>query len=250
MGTKLNGPKVAVVTGGGKGIGKGIAVELAKRKYDIAIFDIYENGRSVVEELEALGAAAQFLSVDVSDEEQVALAVRTVEDSMGGPDVLVNNAGIFPRSSAIDMPYSMFQKVLHVNLGGAFLCSRHVAPGMLRRGEGVIINIASGRALQGSPNGSHYAASKAGIISLTRSLALEWAPAVRVNAVIPGITDTDQPREVFTTDEALYGAGKNIPLGRIGQPEDTAKLVAYLASADASFITGQSICVNGGAIMQ
>jgi NAD(P)-dependent dehydrogenase (short-subunit alcohol dehydrogenase family) len=120
---------------------------------------------------------------------------------------------------------------------------------MLKRGSGAIVNVASGRGLQGAAGGSHYAASKAGLLSLTRSLALEWGPSIRVNAVVPGVTDTDQPREASPNEEELYSRGRKIPLGRIGQPEDIANAVCFLLSSDASYVTGQSLCVNGGSIM-
>ncbi len=133
MGSAEGAPKVAVVTGAAKGIWKGIAIELAKNNYHVAAVDVLEDGRSILEELKPYGIKAQYHAADVSDEEDVARTAKNIEASLGTPDLLVNNAGIFPRASAIDMPYSLFQKVLHVNLGGAFLCSRHFAPGMLKK---------------------------------------------------------------------------------------------------------------------
>jgi NAD(P)-dependent dehydrogenase (short-subunit alcohol dehydrogenase family) len=242
--------KRAVVTGGSKGIGRAIVLALAAKGYDVAIFDILADaGEATAQEATKLGTSCVFHAVDVGEEAQVAAAAKTVAKRMGALDVLVNNAGIFPRAAALDMPYALWQKVLGINLGGTFLCSRAFAPAMRKKG-GSIVNIASGRGLQGTPMGSHYAASKAGIISLTRSLALEWAPDIRVNAIVPGVTDTDQPREAMQSEEELYARGKCIPLGRIGQPEDIAHGVCLLISEDAGYITGQSLCVNGGAIMQ
>jgi len=240
----------AIVTGGAKGIGRAIVLALAGRGHDVAIIDILdERGEETAAEAASSGAACRYFRADVADECAVADTLAEITRQIGEPDVLINNAGIYPRRNAVDMPYALWQQVLAVNLGGAFLCSRAVAPVMLRRGHGAIVNIASGRGLQGAVSGSHYAASKAGLLSLTRSLALEWAPAIRVNAVIPGVTDTDQPREGERDEEALYGRGKKIPLGRIGQPEDVAKAVCFLLSCDASYVTGQSLCVNGGSIM-
>jgi NAD(P)-dependent dehydrogenase (short-subunit alcohol dehydrogenase family) len=127
--------------------------------------------------------------------------------------------------------------------------ARAVAKLMIEGGGGAIVNTASGRALQGAANGAHYSASKGGIIALTKSLALDWAPhGIRVNCVIPGLSDTAQPR-VEMRDNELYAAGARIPLGRIGKPEDTANMVAFLLSDDAAYMTGQSVAVNGGAIM-
>jgi NAD(P)-dependent dehydrogenase (short-subunit alcohol dehydrogenase family) len=241
--------KVAVVTGGSKGIGRAIALALAQRNYDVAIFDPLEAGRDVALEVSAMGRRALFLPVDVSDEAAVKHAAGMVAAQLGTCGLLVNNAGIFPRASAIDMPFALWQKVLAINLGGAFLCSQAFAPGMLKDGAGLIINIASGRGIQGAArNGAHYAASKGGLIALTRSLAQEWAPHIRVNTLVPGVTHTDQPLAETNIDE-LYARGSRIPLGRIGQPEDVARGVCLLASDDASYITGQSLCVNGGAVM-
>ena len=147
------------------------------------------------------------------------------------------------------MKVSEWEQVLRVNLTGTFLCARAVARGMKEAGQGVIVNMASGRALAGAANGAHYSASKGAIIALTKSLALDWAPyGIRVNCVIPGITDTAQPRGEMTDDE-LYAVGSRIPLGRIGQPQDIAAVVAFLLGDDSAYMTGQSVAVNGGAIM-
>lgn len=241
----------ALVTGGAKGIGAAIVLALAERGYNVAVIDILdEKGQETAGKASALGADCRYFRTDVTDEQAVAGTIEKVRIQLGDPDVLVNNAGIYPRRKAVDMPYELWQHVLAVNLGGAFLCSRAVAPFMLQRGSGVIVNVASGRGLQGAAGGSHYAASKGGLLSLTRSLALEWAPTLRVNAVIPGVTDTDQPREGDPDEEALYARGRKIPLGRIGRPEDVAKAVCFFLSDDASYVTGQSLCVNGGSIMQ
>lgn len=242
-------PRVAVVTGGSKGIGRAIALALARRNYDVAILDPLESGSEVALEVIEMGGRALYLPVDVSCETAVKEAAQTVAGQLGTCQLLVNNAGIFPRASAIDMPFPLWQRVLTVNLGGAFLCSQAFAPGMLQAGSGVIINIASGRGIQGAAKGgAHYAASKGGLIALTRSLAQEWAPHIRVNTLVPGVTHTDQPLEATMVEE-LYARGSRIPLGRIGQPEDVANGVCLLASDDAAYITGQSLCVNGGAVM-
>ncbi len=245
----VSGRRVAVVTGGSKGIGRAIVLALAQRGYDVAILDPLAAGSAVAEQVAGLGARALYLPVDVSSESAVGSAAQAVTGQLGACHLLVNNAGIFPRADAIDMPFSIWQRVLNVNLGGAFLCSQAFAPGMLAAGTGVIINIASGRGIQGAARGgSHYAASKGGLIALTRSLAQEWAPRIRVNVVVPGVTHTDQPLEATTVEE-LYARGSRIPLGRIGQPEDVANAVCLLASDDSSYITGQCLAVNGGAVM-
>jgi NAD(P)-dependent dehydrogenase (short-subunit alcohol dehydrogenase family) len=245
----MSAPRIAVVTGGSKGIGRAIVLALARRNYDIAILDPLASGAAVAAEVVELGRRALYLPLDVSCETDVREAAQLVAGQLGTCRLLVNNAGIFPRANAIDMPFSLWQRVLDVNLGGAFLCSQAFAPGMLAAGSGVIVNIASGRGIQGAARGgAHYAASKGGLIALTRSLAQEWAPKIRVNTLVPGVTHTDQPLEATTVDE-LYARGSRIPLGRIGQPEDVANGVCLLAGDDASYITGQSLCVNGGAVM-
>lgn len=171
------------------------------------------------------------------------------ERAWGKPDGLVNNAGIFPRARAFDMKLAEWEEVLRVNLTGTFVTARTVAARMKDLGRGAIVNTASGRALAGAANGAHYAASKGGIIALTKSLALDWAAyGIRVNCVIPGLTDTAQPR-VEMGDNELYAAGARIPMGRIGRPEDIAAVVAFLLSDDSGYMTGQSVAANGGAIM-
>jgi 2-hydroxycyclohexanecarboxyl-CoA dehydrogenase len=249
-GCKMNNDnKVAVVTGGAKGIGKAIAFALAKKGYAVAILDPLSDGAKIAGQINDQGGRALYLSTDVSVESEVLQSADTIRLSLGTPTVLVNNAGIYPRSEVLSMPLELWNRVLSVNLTGAFLCSRTFAPDMLGASHGVIVNMASGRGLQGAKHGAHYAASKAGIISLTRTLALEWSPTIRCNAVIPGVTDTDQPREAGVTDEELYSRGAKIPMGRIGNPEDIANAVSFLISEEASYITGQCLCVNGGAIM-
>jgi NAD(P)-dependent dehydrogenase (short-subunit alcohol dehydrogenase family) len=147
------------------------------------------------------------------------------------------------------MDLDEWDRVLNVNLRGTFVCARAAVRLMKPQGRGAIVNMASGRALAGAPLGAHYSASKGGIIALTKSLALAFAPfGIRVNCMIPGLTDTAQPR-VEMSDEQLEAAAGTIPLGRVGQPEDIAAGVAFLLGDDASYMTGQSIAVNGGAIM-
>ena len=171
------------------------------------------------------------------------------DKAWGKPDGLVNNAGIFPRARALDMKLSEWEQVLRVNLTGTFVTARAVAARMKELGRGAIVNTASGRALAGAANGAHYSATKGGILALTKSLALDWAGfGIRVNCIIPGLSDTAQPR-VEMGDNELYAAGAKIPLGRIGQPQDIAAVVAFLLSDDAAYMTGQSVAVNGGAIM-
>jgi NAD(P)-dependent dehydrogenase (short-subunit alcohol dehydrogenase family) len=243
-------PEKIIVTGAAQGLGRGVALRLAAPGVRIAVWDVQTDG---VEETAKLcqeqGAVARAYTVDVGNADQIENAVAAFEKEWGKPDGLVNNAGIFPRARALDMKLSEWEQVLRVNLTGTFVTARAVAARMKDLGKGAIVNTASGRALAGAANGAHYSATKGGIIALTKSLALDWAGyGIRVNCVIPGISDTAQPR-VEMGDNELYAAGAKIPLGRIGQPEDIAAVVAFLLSDDAGYMTGQSVAVNGGAIM-
>ena len=243
-------PEKVIVTGAAQGIGRAVALRLAAPGVHIAVWDVKTEG---VEETAKLcrdnGAMASAYTVDVADADQIENAVAAFDKAWGKADGLVNNAGIFPRARALDMKLSEWEQVLRVNLTGTFVTARAVAARMKELGRGAIVNTASGRALAGAANGAHYAATKGGILALTKSLALDWAGfGIRVNCVIPGLSDTAQPR-VEMGDNELYAAGAKIPLGRIGQPQDIAAVVAFLLSDDAAYITGQSVAVNGGAIM-
>jgi NAD(P)-dependent dehydrogenase (short-subunit alcohol dehydrogenase family) len=243
-------PSRVIVTGAAQGIGRAVALKLAAPGAHVAVWDVLSEGvKDTAAQCCARGATARAWTVDVSDAGQIASAVADFVREWGPPDGLVNNAGIFPRARALDMQLAEWERVLRVNLTGTFVCAQAVAAHMKAVGRGVIVNTASGRALGGAANGAHYASTKGGIIALTKSLALDWAEyGIRVNCVIPGITDTAQPR-VEMGDNALYAAGARIPLKRIGQPQDIAGVVAFLMSDDAAYMTGQSVAVNGGAIM-
>jgi NAD(P)-dependent dehydrogenase (short-subunit alcohol dehydrogenase family) len=243
-------PEKVIVTGAAQGIGRAVALRLAAPGTHIALWDVKTEG---VEETAKLcrdnGATASATTVDVADADQIEKAVAAFDKAWGKPDGLVNNAGIFPRARSLDMKLSEWEQVLRVNLTGTFVTARAVAARMKEIGRGAIVNTASGRALAGAANGAHYSATKGGILALTKSLALDWAGfGIRVNCVIPGLSDTAQPR-VEMGDNELYAAGAKIPLGRIGQPQDIAAVVAFLLSDDAAYMTGQSVAVNGGAIM-
>ena len=224
---------------------------MAEEGADVVVAELrQETAGAVQRKIEDGGGMALAHATDVSREDSVDGMVRTCLEHFGKVDILVNNAGIYPTSTVADMAEDEWERVIGTNLFGTFLCSRAVTPHMLQRQSGRIISITSGRGLQGADNGAHYAASKGGIIGFTKSLALELAPAgIAVNCICPGVSDTAQPRG-HRTEEELYASAERIPLGRIGQPRDMAKAAVFLASDRAKFVTGQTVVVNGGAIMQ
>jgi len=210
----------------------------------------YLDDRSAADEIAAKIRELGHRSIIVQGDISKATHVQKMVDAgieLGGIEILVNNAGIFPRVEFLEMSEEQWTRVLDVNLKGTFLCTQAVARQMVERGlRGSIVNLASVAAFHGSPRGVHYVSSKAGIVGLTRAVAMELACYnVRVNAIAPGLTDTAQPRYGMTEEE-LQAAGRQIPLGRLATPEDVANLAVFLASEEAGHITGQTIHVNGG----
>ena len=240
--------KVALVTGAQQGIGKAIALAYGREGASVVIN--YLDNQAAAEEsaaqIRALGQRAVTIAGDVAQATDVRRLIEAGA-ALGGLDIVVNNAGIFPRVEFLDMTEAQWDEVLTVNLKGTFLCTQAAAQQMVQRGQGgAVINLASGAAFRSSPRGVHYVSSKAGIVGLTRAAALELAPyRVRVNAIAPGITDTAQPRYGMSEAE-LQAAGRQVPLGRMGTPEDVADLAVFLASEESRHITGQTIHVNGG----
>ena len=240
--------KVVLVTGAQQGIGRAMALEFAAAGADVAInwLDDDAVAQRVADEVGACGRCAILVQADVAQIEQVQAMVSSVQEGLGAIDVLINNAGVFPRVPFLEMTEHDWDHVLDVNLKGSCFCAQYAAKAMVSAGRrGVIINIASGAALRGSPRGVHYVASKGGILSLTRAMALELAPyRIRVNAIAPGLTDTAQPR--YGSSEAeIVEVASSIPLGRMAQPDEIARAV-FLASENAAFVTGQTLHVNGG----
>lgn len=240
----------AVVTGAAQGIGQAIARVLAAEGSDLLLLDVNESlGTRTAHDCTRDGVHAEFRTCDVASDEAVRAAAEWSRVRWGHIDYLVNNAGIFPRATTCSTSEAAWLRVIGTNLGGPFHCVKHFVPLMPEHGGAAIVNVSSSRALVGAANGAAYAASKAGVLGLTKSWAQEFAGrGLRVNALVPGLTDTAQPREVMD-EEALRVAGSGIPLGRIGDPMDMARGVAYLLGEDAAYMTGQTLVINGGAIM-
>lgn len=243
--------KVAVVTGGSRGIGQAIALELARR--GAAVVVNYRSNQAaaqeVVAEIEAMGGRALAVQADVSQWEDAARLVEAATEAFGQVDILVNNAGVTRDTLLMRMSEEDWEVVLRTNLQGAFHCIKAVARGMVRRRFGRIINITSVAGLAGNVGQANYCAAKAGLIGLTKAVAKELGPRnITVNAVAPGFVETDMTADL--PQELKDAAIRMTPLGRPGKPEDIAKAVAFLASEDAAFITGQVLSVDGGMVMQ
>ena len=242
--------RAAVVTGGSRGIGRAVCVALAKQGCNVIVN--YCHGETNAQETVALckaeGVEAVAVQADVSTAEGCKTLFDAAVSAFGRVDVLVNNAGITRDNLILRMTEADFDAVLNANLKGAFLCCKEAARRMVRQRYGRIINLSSVVALRGNAGQTNYAASKAGIIGLTRSLARELASRnVTVNAVAPGFIETDM---TATLPEAVRAEmAKGIPAGRAGQPEDVANAVAFFAAEQSSYLTGQVLCADGGMAM-
>jgi NAD(P)-dependent dehydrogenase (short-subunit alcohol dehydrogenase family) len=240
--------QVAVITGGAQGIGFAAARRLAADGAHVVLFD--RHGRAAEEAAGALtaeGAEASAREVDVTDEHSVGNGVQWTLSTAGRLDVLVNNAGIYPHTPFEKLTLSEWRRVLSVNLDGTFLCAHAVYPHMKERGSGRIINVSSATFFIGYPEMTAYIASKAGIVGFTRALASEAGPhGITVNCVTPGLIDTEGARDEDPTGELFEEIVGGQAVGRRGRPEDIAEAIAYLASPAASFITGQTVNVDGG----
>lgn len=243
--------RVALVTGGAYGIGRGIVQEFAKKGEAVVIADCdAERGAALESSIRVTGSEVLFVTTDVRIESQVQTLVARVSEVFGRIDVLCNNAGIERYRRAEEYTIDDWNAISETNLRGAFLCTKYAYP-FLKKARGCIVNISSVQGFANEPQISAYAASKAGLLGLTRGMALDFAAdSVRVNAVCPGVIQTammeqfikDQP----DPEEAVKAVGRTIPLGRVGQPEDIAHAVYFLASPSAAYITGAALIVDGG----
>jgi NAD(P)-dependent dehydrogenase (short-subunit alcohol dehydrogenase family) len=244
--------KAALVTGAQQGIGRAIAISLAQAGADVAInyLDGEAAAQDVAESVRSAGRKAVVLAGDVSVAGTPGTLVDATVTAFGKIDILVNNAGVFPRVSFLDMTEKDWDFVHSINLKAGFFCAQAAARAIIAAGiPGAIVNLASSAVFGTSPRGVHYSASKGGVVSMTRAMAMELAPwKIRVNAIAPGLTDTAQPR-YGSTEQELAAKAAEIPLGRMGQPEDIANVAVFLASARSSFMTGQTVHANGGSFM-
>jgi NAD(P)-dependent dehydrogenase (short-subunit alcohol dehydrogenase family) len=244
--------KTVVVTGSAHGIGRASALRFASEGANVAVLDLRDDGRQVAEECANFGVRAQAYVVDVSSEEEVVDVVARVESDFGGIDVLHSNAGRLRAGTVTETDLQEWSLTLSVNVTSMYLMVRSVAPVMLKKGKGAIITTGSISGLFGEPALAAYATSKAAVVNLTRSLAIDYARlGIRVNCVCPGWVDTGFNDPQFAHDQLSEAdinelIDRTVPMGRQGLPEEMAAAVAFLASDDASYITGQTLVVDGG----
>jgi NAD(P)-dependent dehydrogenase (short-subunit alcohol dehydrogenase family) len=243
--------RVVLVTGAQQGIGEAMAIAFAVAGYDVAInwLDNQAAAEAVAATVRETGQRALTVRADVARLDEISGMVDATLTGLGRLDVLVNNAGVFPRVRFLDMTEADWDLVVDINLKGSAFCAQAAARAMVAAGlGGSIINLSS-RSLAGAVLGVHYSATKAGVVGMTRAMALALAPhGIRVNAIAPGLTDTAQPR-YGNTEAELQEMARAVPLGRMGTPSDIAALGVFLASDAASYITGQVHHINGGAYM-
>ncbi|MFH1190789.1 MAG: 3-oxoacyl-[acyl-carrier-protein] reductase [Candidatus Omnitrophota bacterium] len=241
--------KVALITGGARGIGQAIALTFAKEGADIVVADVnLEIAQKTALEIENLGRKAMALEMDVTNYDLVEAGINKILDKMGKVDILVNNAGITKDNLLLRMSQADWDAVINVNLKGTFNCIKAVSRPMVKQRSGRIISIASIIGLMGNPGQANYAASKAGIIALTKTVAKELASRnINANAVAPGFIQTEMTAKL--SEDIKKRMLQAIPLGKLGTPEDVANVCLFFASPESSYITGQTITIDGGMVM-
>jgi 3-oxoacyl-[acyl-carrier protein] reductase len=241
--------KVALVTGGAQGIGRVISEELAGQGAHVFLGDVnLEGAEKTAAELKQTGAKASAIRIDVSSSSDVQSAFDSIIKEYKQVDIVVNNAGITRDGLLVRMKEADWDSVMNINLKGSFLCSQQAAKQMMKQKSGAIVNIASIVGLMGNFGQANYSASKAGLIGFTKTLAREVAPrGIRANAIAPGFIDTEMTRVL--EESVRKKLIEQVPLSRLGEPEDVARCVSFLVSEKASYITGQVISVNGGMLM-
>ena len=240
--------KKAAVTGAARGIGKAIALKLAREGADIVVADInFEKVKQVAEQIKSMGRRGIALKIDVSLKEEAEMIVNTAKTELGGLDILVNNAGINKDAMLHKMSDEEWEKVLAVDLNGVFFCTRAAAKLMRNQGYGRIINISSA-SWMGNIGQSNYSAAKAGVVGFSRTAARELArKGITVNVICPGFIDTEMTRAV--PEKIRAKIIEKIPMGEVGKPEDVANVVAFLVSDEARYVTGTIIDVGGGMVL-
>jgi 3-oxoacyl-[acyl-carrier protein] reductase len=241
--------KIVLVTGAQQGIGRAVALRFAQEGAEVALnfFDDWPAAEALAAQIKTLGRRCCTIQADVSQSAETRQMVATAERDLGPIDVLVNNAGIFPRASFLDLQEEEWDAVLSTNLKGSFVCAQEVTRRMVdAQRPGVVINLASGAPYRGSMRSTAYMASKLGIVGLTRGMARDLTPhRIRVNAVAPGVTNTAMPR-LGNTEAQLAELAQRLPTGQLAEPEDIADVIVFLATDDARHLIGQLIHVNGG----
>ncbi len=244
--------KVALITGGASGIGRATALRFAKEGADVCVADINLVGaKTTAQEIEGAGGNSLAVQVDVTKPADIDKMVTATINHFGRIDILTNAAGVFFLASALEVTEADWDKIININLKGLFFTTQRVLRHMLKQGKGKVINLASNLGAVGDPNASVYCTSKGGIVNLTKALALEFAPKkININAIGPAFTETPMTKPFMDDTEAFTPLLKNIPLGRVAQPEEIASAAVYLASDESDFVTGHTLFVDGGYLSQ
>lgn len=246
--------KNAIVTGGAGGIGRATSLAFATEGASVAVVDLNaEAAEAVAQEIRAAGGTAVAIAADVSNEDDIVRVVETAKESFGGIDVVFNNAGIIRRTTAVETTVEEWDRVFGVNVRAIFLMCKHVVPIMKANGGGSIVNTGSGWGLKGGGQAISYCASKGAVVNMTRALAIDHGPdGIRVNSVNPGDVDTgmlrDEARQLGQDQTGFLAEAAERPLNRMGQPSEIAAAVVWLASDEASYVTGAALVVDGGGI--